>query len=79
MRCRSPWTLEEATEMLLGWKEAYKAVMSAKSYTIDGRTLTRQNIGEIKKELQYWQDIIDQITGNTCGINRVMRVIPRDL
>lgn len=79
MSCTPLWTLEEAQEMLEGWKNAYKAVMSAKSYTIDGRTLTRQNIQEIKQEMQYWQDIIAQITGQQCNINRVMRVIPRDL
>lgn len=73
----SPWTLEEIQDNLNTWKQAYQAAASNKSYTIDGRTLTRQDIATIKKELAYWQDELANINGQR--INRVMRVMPRDL
>lgn len=79
MSCTPIWSLDEAKDFLRIWTEAYKATAMAKSYTIDGRTLTRQNLQEIKNEIAYWQDIIAQLNGQQCNINRVMRVVPRDL
>lgn len=52
-------TLEKAKEMLDSWLEAEKAVMSGQSYTIGSRSITKANLLEIRKSVQYWSKIIN--------------------
>lgn len=70
------FTLTEAREFRALWLEAYKAASTGKSYTIENRSLTRQDLAQIKKELSYWDDIIDGLTGRSSG--RVISIIPLD-
>lgn len=72
------FTLEQAREMHSLWFEAYKAASTGKSYSIEGRTLTRQNISEINKELQRWSDVIASLTGQR-STGRTKRVVLVDL
>ena len=46
-------TLEIAKEHLDIWLEAEKAVALGQSYTIGSRSLTRANLSEIRKSIQY--------------------------
>ncbi len=49
----SIWTHEELTELISCWKAAYKAASTGKSYTVQGRTLTRYDLPEIRQQLAY--------------------------
>ncbi len=47
------WTKEELHSSLADWKAAYKAASMGKSYTIGGRSLTRQDLPQIREQLDY--------------------------
>lgn len=49
----SIWSRSELLELIADWKAAYKATTSGKSYTIDNRSLTRQDISEIRRQLDW--------------------------
>ena len=59
----SIWTRSELLSMLEMWKAAYKAASTGKSYTIDGRTLTRQDLGDIRAQLDYLRQELDKLEG----------------
>ena len=67
----SIWTREELLQLISSWKAAYKAASAGQSYTIDGRTLTRQNVSEIRNQLSYLERQLDAISGKGNGLNRV--------
>lgn len=58
-------TLERAKTHLNAWLDAELAVSSAQSYSIGSRTLTRANISEIRKQIDYWQNKVDELTIST--------------
>lgn len=72
------FSIEQAKEMHQLWFDAYKDASSGKAYTIEGRSLTRQDLPQIKKELQYWSDIIADLTGQRAK-SRVGRIVLVDL
>lgn len=74
-----PWTLDQVKEKYYQWEQASIAVSTSKSYTIDGRTLTRENLDEIRKMMAYWENEADRIINGRKSVNRVMRFVPRDL
>ena len=45
------WTREELLDLIACWKAAYKAASTGKSYTVQGRTLTRYDLPEIRQQL----------------------------
>ena len=49
------WTREELLGLIACWKAAYKAASTGKSYTVQGRTLTRYDLPEIRQQLVYLQ------------------------
>jgi len=73
-----------AKQHLDGWLEAEAAVRSGQSYQIGTRSLTRANLDDILKAIDYWSDKLteaqaeESATGNG-GRSRVYRVVPRDL
>ncbi len=68
------FTLSEATEFYTLWKDAYIALAAGKSYTIStggtNRSLTRQDLPNVKAEMQYWKNQIDKINNNQSGIKK---------
>lgn len=75
-----PITLDIAKEHLDIWLEAEKVVATGQSYTIEGRSLTRANLSEIRQSIEYWNNKVislENISKNK-GRNRVYRVTPRD-
>lgn len=46
-------TLETAKRHLDAWLEAELAVTNAQSYTIGSRTMTKANLTEIRKSIEY--------------------------
>lgn len=63
----SLWTHEELTSLIADYKAAYKAASTGKSYSIDGRNLTRQDIPEIRKQLDYLQLELQKLAGQRTG------------
>ena len=68
----SIWTREELLQLLSLWKAAYKAASSGQSYTIDGRTLTRQNVAEIRAQLSYLERQLAALSGKTSSLQRII-------
>ncbi len=59
----SIWTREELLSLLADWKAAYKAASTGKSYTIDGRTLTRYELPEIRQQISYLENELAALNG----------------
>lgn len=74
-------TLETAQRHLDTWLEAEAAVASAQSYTIGSRTMTKANLAEIRRTIDYWNKKVIELENarKRGGRNRVYRAVPRDL
>lgn len=74
-------TLETAKRHLDMWLEAETQVAINQSYTIGGKSFTRANLGEIRKQIEYWGNKVAELQNlaKKRGRNRVYRVVPRDL
>lgn len=72
---------EIAIEHHKEWLKAELEVTTHQSYTIGSRSLTRANLSEIRKQIEYWEKQIDKYENiiKSGGRNRVYRVVPRDL
>lgn len=75
------YTLETAKKHLEAWLEAELEVTTHQSYTIGTRSLTKANLAEIRKQIQFWKNEVTKLENiaKHKGRNRVMRAIPRDL
>jgi len=71
-------SIETARHHLELWLEAEAAVAAAQSYTIGSRSLTRADLGEIRRQISYWESVLDALENGYKG-RRVVRAIPRDL
>lgn len=74
-------TLETAKKHLDMWLEAESEVAINQAYTIGGKSFTRANLGEIRKQIEYWSNKVQSLENiaKRKGRNRVYRVVPRDL
>lgn len=74
-------SLESAKRHLDLCLKAEEEVLVNQSYTIAGKTYTRASLGELRKEVQYWENKVATINNaqKHKGRNRVVRVVPRDL
>lgn len=69
-------TKERAERMLELWLKAEEHLaIGGKSYQIDGRTLTRADGAFIKERIEYWQSVLNNLTGKTR--KRIRRVVIR--
>lgn len=73
------WTLLEAKENLQVWVNASLAVATGQSYKIGRRELTRANLSEIKKMIDFWRAEVSRLESGRKGGARILRAIPRDL
>lgn len=73
--------LATAQKHLDAWLTAELEVTTHQSYTIGSRSLTKANLSEIRKQIQFWQNEIAKLKNleKRRGRNRVYQVIPRDL
>ena len=71
------WTREELLGLIACWKAAYKAASTGTSYTVQGRTLTRYDLPEIRQQLVYLQGELAALDtgrrGPTIVLARVRR------
>lgn len=74
-------SLEIAKKHLDAWLTAELEVTTHQSYTIGSRSLTKANLSEIRKQIEFWQDRVAQLENieKRGGRNRVFRAVPRDL
>ena len=75
------FTKEVCKNHLDKWLEAELAVTNGQSYSIDGRSLTRASLSEIRNQINYWKSELSKAENiaKNRGKNRVFRVVPRDL
>lgn len=75
------YTLDIAKKHLDAWLEAELIVTTHQSYSIGSRSLTKANLAEIRKQIQYWKGEVEKLQNiaKRKGRNRCIRVIPRDL
>ncbi|MCM3567861.1 DUF6148 family protein [Neobacillus mesonae] len=67
--------LDRAKTHLEAWLEAELAVTTGQSYSLGSRSLTRANLSEIRKQIQFWRNQVSKLSGKS---RRVVRVVPRD-
>ena len=74
-------TLQTAKKHLDMWLEAESEVAINQAYTIGGKTFTRANLGEIRRQIEYWSNKVSALenVAKNKGRNRVYRIVPRDL
>lgn len=74
--------LEFRKEALSKLRKAYLALIDGgvKSYTIDDRTLTRLDLVNLKKEIQYAEAEVDALESQIAarGARRAFGIVPRD-
>ena len=68
----SPTTLAQAQARLAQWQEALEAASTGSSYSIEGQTLTRQDVPTIRAEIQRWHNTVTAITQRLKGRVRPM-------
>ena len=56
-------TLEQAKSKLSTWLKAEEKIASSQSYTINGRSLTRADLSEIRKTIDYWEGKVKVLSG----------------
>lgn len=73
--------LEIARYHLNAWLKAELEVTTHQSYTIGSRSLSKANLSEIRKEIDYWKNEVARLENlqKHSGRNRVFRAVPRDL
>lgn len=74
-------TLEIAKKHLDAWLTAELEVTTHQSYTIGSRSLTKANLSDIRKQIQFWENEVARLENisKRGGRNRVFRAVPRDL
>lgn len=74
-------SVEVAKKHLEMWLEAESEVAINQSYTIGGKSFTRANLAEIRKQIEYWSNKVAELENlaKKKGRNRVYRIVPRDL
>lgn len=66
-------TLARAEAQLELWLDADAKTARGQAYSIDGRSLTRADAGEITNKINYWQGWVERLSGNQRrGIRRVV-------
>ncbi len=69
--------LENAIEMRDMCREAMKAAMvGGKSYQINGRSITRYNLAELRSQFDYWNAEVDRIEKGMTSQTKISRGIP---
>lgn len=73
---RTPlYSPDELAQAIADWKAALTACAAGKSYTIDGRSLTRYDLDEIRRHLAWLLDLEEAMSG--FGPTRRIRPIIR--
>lgn len=71
-------TLETAQKQLDMWITAEEQVAHGQSYQIGNRMLTRANLTDIGKRIEYWSNKVTELSREKNGRNRMYHFVPRD-
>jgi hypothetical protein len=69
-------TLETAKKHLDAWLAAELAITTGQNYRIGTQWLTRADLKEVRKQINYWRNYVGQLNGKTQ--RRMRRVIVVD-
>lgn len=69
-------TLAQAEARLAAWLAADEAVATGQSYSIGGRSMTRANAAEIRKNIDYWEQRVNRLARAGTGGARVRYGVP---
>jgi len=69
-------TLAIAQEKLNAFLAAQDAVLTGQSYTIAGRSLTRANLADIQKGIDYWNGQVNALERREAGKSRAVVARP---
>ncbi|GAB5390183.1 MAG: hypothetical protein Alpg2KO_31510 [Alphaproteobacteria bacterium] len=69
-------TLEQAEARLTLYLTAEDKVLTNQSYEIDGRKLTRADLGSIQKGIELWQGRVDKLSARSGSGGRGYHVQP---
>jgi len=69
-------TLKQAEQHLKIWLTAEQEIATSQSYKIGTRNLTRADLKEVRNEIVFWENKVNQLSRK--GRNRVYRAVPRD-
>jgi hypothetical protein len=81
-RKRTPETAHEtAKRHYAAWLEAELELTTHQSYKIGTRSMTKADLAEVRKQLQYWKNEVTAFENAAArkGRSRIIRVVPRDL
>lgn len=68
-----PITLSQAQAKLADWQAALEAASTGQSYSVEGQTLTRQDVETIRAEIQRWHNTVTALQQRlTSGTIRPM-------
>lgn len=68
-------TLANAEAQLQLWLDASAKVAAKQSYSIAGRSLTLADLGEINRQIKFWDDKVKLLTRAAAGGRRVRYVV----
>ncbi len=73
-------TLKRAKTHLEAWLDAELAISTAQSYSMGSRTLTRANLPEVRKQIDYWRNQVSQLEMQASGkrMRRTKQFVPID-
>lgn len=72
----SVWSKEELEAQIGAWKKALLTVSGGKAYSVAGRSLTLQDVGEIRETLRFLERELRALEGGcgpVCVAGRVAR------
>lgn len=61
------FTSIELAEQKAAWKAALLAISTSQSYTIGKRTLTRADLPEVRKMLEWFDKLESELSSSTSG------------
>ena len=66
-----------AEARLTEYLAAESAVLGNQAYTINGRSLTRANLKDIREGIQYWQAAVERLSAGGGGVG-IQLGVPTD-
>lgn len=73
-------TLDIARRHLEEWLEAELELTTHQSYRIGNQSLTRADLGEVRRMVEFWSDRVAALerAAQGRGRNRIYHAVPRD-
>lgn len=75
---KSVITADYAREQLLNWYKAMEVVSTGQEYKIGTRTLSMPHLKEIREQIKYWENKLQQIQRGKRG-RRTFNIVPVDI